>query len=79
MFITKKGLQRKIEEAVREERDRIDQRMWMDDRMRSMADDLANMRQQYHRTFLSMENRIRKLEGKPELEDSNERVYASRF
>ena len=79
MFITKKGLQRKIEEAVREERDRLDQRMWMDDRMRSLADDLSNMRQQYHRTFLAVENRIRKLEGKPELEDCNERVYASRF
>ena len=79
MFITKKGLQRKIEEAVREERDRIDQRMWMDDRMRCLADDLSNMRQQYHRTFRAMENRVRKLEGKPELEDCDERVYASRF
>ncbi len=79
MFITKKGLQRKIEDAVRKEREQIAQRMCMDDRMRSMAEDISNMRQQYHRTFRAMENRVRKLEGKPELEDCNERVYASMF
>lgn len=64
MFITKKALQRRIEEGIAKERERVAQRDWIEGRLRDNFNEIEWFRQNYDKRLWEMDDRIRKLEGK---------------
>ena len=64
VFITKKALQRRIEEGIAKERERMEMQKWIDDRIRDNSEEIKWIRQAIDKRLWEMECRICKLEGK---------------
>lgn len=64
MFITKKALQRRIEEGIAKERERRAMHDWIEDRLRDNLNEIDWVRKNYDKRLMEMEIRVCKLEGK---------------
>lgn len=64
MFITKKALQRRIEEGIAKERERMEMQNWIDSRLRDNTEEINYLRQAYNKRLWDMDTRICKLEGR---------------
>lgn len=66
MFITRKELQRRINEAVAKEQEKREQQDYLNCRLRVIDDEMSSMHREFQKGIWDIDQRVRKLEGRPE-------------